>query len=85
MACYYPFIKNDDEKRKILEEKYSDKIKASEEVKSNEYMVYFSFFNATIQGRQSMQDFFNKVKAGDDITNEKLNQALLFKYSFLCS
>ena len=61
LGAYYGFGFNttDEEKRKVLETKYGDKIRKAESNKKN------------------MQEFFNKVKRGDEDLDQRMNDVLL--------
>lgn len=54
----FGFNTSDEEKRKVLELKYGDKIRKAE------------------SGKKNMQQFFDKVKAGDDDLDKTLNDVL---------
>mmetsp|Transcript_53925 Transcript_53925/g.92791 ORF Transcript_53925/g.92791 Transcript_53925/m.92791 type:complete len:132 (+) Transcript_53925:58-453(+) len=58
LACWYPFRWDEGEQRKMLEEKYSDRIKVSQ------------------QSNKNMQEFFDKVKSGDEDTNKKFEEVM---------
>lgn len=59
IGVLYPTMQTDEEKRKVLEEKYGEKIRAAE------------------GSRKNMQEFFDKVKAGDEQLNQQLDQVLV--------
>ena len=61
LGVYYGFGYNttDEEKRKMLEKKYGDKIRKAESNKKN------------------MQEFFDKVKRGDEDLDQRMNDVLL--------
>uniref|UniRef100_A0A7S2AMN0 Uncharacterized protein n=1 Tax=Octactis speculum TaxID=3111310 RepID=A0A7S2AMN0_9STRA len=55
-AVMMPSMKSDEEKRKILTERYGDNVRNAQ------------------GNRQNMKDFFDKIKAGDQDTEDKLNE-----------